>query len=61
MTMPRQLSRQAIEEFKAIYQEEFGQNISDEEAQEIAIRLLGLFKILVQPAPSDTLEQTWRR
>lgn len=39
MEAPQQLSRQAVEEFKAIYEEEFSQQISDDEAQEIALRL----------------------
>ena len=53
MKTPQQLSRQAIDEFKSIYQEEFGQNLSDDEVQEIALRLLHFFGILFQP-PSDT-------
>ena len=53
MEAPRQLSRQAVEEFKAIYHEEFGQDVSDDEAQEIALRLLRLFDLLVQPLPGD--------
>ena len=35
MKTPQQLSLQAIEEFKAIYQDEFGKSLSDEEVQEI--------------------------
>jgi hypothetical protein len=54
MKTPQQLSRQAIDEFKAIYQEEFGRDLSDDEVQEIAIRLLRFFGILVQPSPGDT-------
>jgi hypothetical protein len=46
MKTPRQLSREAIEEFKAIYQEEFGETLSDDEVQEIATRLLRFFGIL---------------
>jgi len=46
MKTPNQLSREAIEEFKAIYQEEFGEILSDDEVQEIAIRLLRFFGIL---------------
>ena len=46
MKTPQQLSRQAIEEFKAIYQEEFGQSLSDDEVREIAVRLLRFFGIL---------------
>ena len=56
MKTPQQLSRQAIDEFKAIYQEEFGQNLSDDEVQEIASRLLHFFGILVKQPPGETPE-----
>jgi hypothetical protein len=46
MKTPNQLSREAIEEFKAIYQEEFNEVLSDDEVQEIAMRLLRFFGIL---------------
>lgn len=46
MKTPQQLSREAIEEFKTAYQEEFGEVLSDEEVREIAIRLLRFFGIL---------------
>ena len=46
MKTPNQLSREAIEEFKAIYQEEFGEVLSDDEVQEIAMRLLRFFGVL---------------
>lgn len=46
MNTPQQLSREAIEEFKAIYQEEFGEILSDDEVQEIAMRLLRFFGIV---------------
>ncbi|MEI7729357.1 MAG: hypothetical protein WCO56_07280 [Verrucomicrobiota bacterium] len=46
MTTPQQLSREAIEEFRKIYQEEFGERLSDDEVQEIAMRLLRFFGIL---------------
>jgi hypothetical protein len=49
MKTPKQFSREAIEEFKAIYQDEFGQELSDDEVQEIAIRLLRFFGILATP------------
>jgi len=46
MKTPQQLSRAAIEELRAIYQEEFGKSLSDDEVQEIALRLLRFFGIL---------------
>jgi hypothetical protein len=54
MKPPPQLSREAIDEFKAIYQEEFGRELSDEEVQEIALRLLHFFGILVRPDHGET-------
>jgi hypothetical protein len=53
METPSQLSRQAIEEFKAIYHEEFGEHLSIDEAQEIALRLLRLLDTLLKPLPRD--------
>jgi len=53
MKTPQQLSREAIEEFKAIYQEEFGETLSDDEVQEIAMRLLRFFGILTKGNPSS--------
>jgi hypothetical protein len=46
---PRQLSDQATKEFKAIYRKQFGQDLSDDHAQEMGLRLLNLFKILLLP------------
>ena len=54
MKTPQQLSRQAIDEFKAIFQEEFGKSLSDDEVQEIALRLLRFFGILARPLPGET-------
>ena len=51
MEISRQLSREATEEFKAIYEGEFGDNLSDDEAQAIGLRVLGLFNILLHPTP----------
>ena len=47
MNAKQQLNREAIDEFKAIYQQEFGELLSDEKVQEIALRLLRFFGILV--------------
>ncbi len=48
MQIPQQLSREAIEEFKTIYKAEFGVTLSDDDVQEIAVRLLRFFGILSQ-------------
>ena len=47
------LSKSAIEEFKKIYRNEYGEDISDEEAIELAVNLLGLFKCIYRPLPKN--------
>ena len=61
MKTPQQLSRQAMDDFKAIYREEFGQSLSDDAVQEIAIRLLRFFGILVRPSPGESENPTAAR
>ena len=51
MDAPQFLRREAIDEFKTIYQDEFGEDISDDEAQEMGLRLLRLFDLLLRPNP----------
>lgn len=58
MTTTQQLSREAIEEFKAHYKAEFGQLLSDDEVQEMAMRLLRFFGILNGPNSGDGDEKT---
>ena len=45
------LSAKAIEEFKEIYKEEFGEELSDTQAQETALRVLRIFRLLLRPLP----------
>ncbi len=58
MKTPHQLSRQAIDEFRVIYLEEFGQSLTDDEVQEIALRLLRFFGVLHQRLPGETTDNT---
>lgn len=51
------LSPDAITEFREIYQDELGIEISYEEASERAERFLRLFKLVYQPIPKDWLSQ----
>jgi len=51
MQIPQKLSREAIDEFKVIYEEEFGVVLSEDEVQEVALRLLRFFGIM-NPAAS---------
>lgn len=43
-----QLSPQAIQEFKQIYREEYGKEISDDEAREAGTRLVRVFKVICE-------------
>jgi hypothetical protein len=43
------LDADAIKEFKAIWKEEFGEDLSDDEAQEHGLRVLHLFALLLRP------------
>ena len=51
------LSRQAIEDFKKIYTEEHGVTVSDEEAEEMALRVLRLFDVLDRSIPCDSSDE----
>jgi hypothetical protein len=61
MQTPRRLSQQAIDEFKAIYQDEFRQTLSDDDVQDIALRLLRFFGILRQVPPNEAADETPHR
>ena len=55
MQIPNQLSREAIDEFKVIYKEEFGEELADGQVQEIGLRLLRFFGILVKQEPGEDI------
>ena len=42
------LSPEALQEFKEIYLEEFGETLTDDEAEAIAVRVIKFFGILAQ-------------
>lgn len=52
-----QLSKETIEEFKEIYREELGEEISDQEAYEEASNLIQLFKIIYRPIPKNKIKE----
>lgn len=45
------ISAKALDELKEIYFEEYGKQISDDEAVKIGTRLLQLFKAVYRPIP----------
>jgi hypothetical protein len=46
-----EISKKELEEFKTIYKAEFGIDLSDAEAREIAQRLLGFVALIYRPLP----------
>ena len=47
------LTEKHIQEYRRIHQAEFGEVISDQEAREIAVRVIQLYEILVRPLPDE--------
>jgi len=45
-----QLSPESIKEFQSIYKKEFSKEISKEEAEEMGIELLELYKLIATPS-----------
>lgn len=54
------LSKKALEEFKQIWREEKGEDVSDELAVEEAINLLTLFNVVYRPIKKEWLEEYLR-
>lgn len=51
------LSEEALAAFKKLYIEEFGEEISDEEATELGVSLLSLFNQIYRPVKKEWLEE----
>lgn len=49
-----QIPPERIEELRRLYQEAHGPELSMEEAREMAIRLVMLYRVLKQPLPNET-------
>lgn len=47
------LSKKAIDEFKVIYFQKFGVQLTDEQANELGIELLEFFKLIYKPIPKN--------
>lgn len=47
------LSQQAIIDFKKVYSQDFGEEIDDNQAQELGIKLLEFFSLIYRPIPKD--------
>ena len=51
------VSKEALEEYKRIYKDQFGKDISDEKALDQAIKLLTLVDMVYRPIKKDWLEE----
>ncbi len=47
------ISKEALEEFKKIYKDKFKEDISDDEALEMAQRVLTFFSLIYRPLPGQ--------
>jgi len=48
-----EIPQKDLDEFKAIYKKDYGEDLSDDEAQVIAGRLISLLRIICQPVPKS--------
>ncbi len=48
-----EISQETIEEYKEIYKEDFGKEITDGEAREIITRVVILYEVLYSPLPHE--------
>ncbi|HEY4505845.1 MAG TPA: hypothetical protein VJJ24_00065 [Candidatus Paceibacterota bacterium] len=47
------INKKSIEEFRTLYQEEFGKYLSEEDALEMATRLIELYQLIYRPLPGE--------
>ncbi|MDB5244698.1 MAG: hypothetical protein JWN18_568 [Parcubacteria group bacterium] len=47
------ISKESLEEFREIYQKEFGRRISEEDSLEMATRLIKLYMIIYRPLSGE--------
>lgn len=50
------VSDERLEEFRRIYKEAYGEDITKKEASEMSHRLLALYRLLLRPLPDETSE-----
>lgn len=55
------ISKKALDEYKQIYREQFGEDISDEEALDQAINLLTLMDKIYRPIKKDWLNESEKK
>lgn len=48
-----QISKEDLDDFKRIYKDEFGEELTEDAASEMASDLLDLYELLMQPLPGE--------
>lgn len=51
------ISKEALEEYKKIYREEFDKDISDEDALKQAVNLLSMMNVIYRPLKKEWLKE----
>ena len=46
-----EIPKKDLDEFKRIFKKDYGEDLSDEEAQHIAGKIINLFRIIYRPIP----------
>jgi hypothetical protein len=52
------LSDEMVEKFRKIYQDQFGETLTKEEAYDQGLKLLRMMKVIYRPLPKETKEQS---
>ena len=52
------IAKGRLEEFRRLYKEALGEEVSEDEAREITSRLVELYMMLAEPLPSERSEAT---
>lgn len=47
------ISKEQLEKFKTIYKNQFGEEISDQDALDQATKLLNMMKVIYRPLPKE--------
>ncbi len=47
------VSKDRIEELRRLYKDPYGQDLSEEEARDMALRLVELYRLLMRPLPGE--------
>jgi hypothetical protein len=53
-----QLSPKAIEDFKKIYREDYGVELTDSEALALAVSFFNLMRVICRPLPTENCNDT---